>query len=259
MKKFLCSGAALRSLAVAVALFGASAVSGTAFAQDETPTGATSDFEITGSAGVYSQYRFRGISLSDEDVAFQGSIGVAHSSGFYVGTWGSNLAGFGTFGGSNVEIDIYGGYAGEAGGIGYDVSVLWYTYPGTNDTDYVEFIGKLSKEVGPVGATVGVGFVPDQSSVGSESNLYLFGDLASGIPNTPVTLKAHLGYSDGDGSLSPGGNYLEWSLGADIAIDKLTLGVSYVDTDIGSATAFGLDPARNIADSAVVVSLGVSF
>ena len=255
MKHFL-PGTIRRSALLVATLVAAITAPDAALAQDAEPP---SDWTITGSAGVYSQYRFRGISLSDEGVAFQGSIGVSHSSGFYVGTWGSNLAGFGSFGGSNVEIDAYGGYAGEAGGISYDVSAIWYLYPGTNDTDYAEFIGKLSKELGPVKGTLGIGYVPDQSSVGSEDNIYFFGDLAGAVPNTPVTLKAHLGYSDGDGTLSPGGNYLEWSLGADIAIDRLTVGVSYVDTDIDSAAAFGLDPTRNIVDGAIVVSLSTAF
>jgi uncharacterized protein (TIGR02001 family) len=233
------------------------AVSAPAFAEETAPP---SDWTITGSAGLYSQYRFRGISLSDEDVAVQGSLGLSHGSGFYVGAWGSNLAGFGSFGGSNMELDLYAGYAGEAGGVSYDASVVWYTYPGTDETDYFEFIGKLSKELGPVKGTLGLGYVPDQNSVGSEDNFYVFGDLAGGIPNTPVTLKAHLGYSDGDGTLSPTGSYLEWSLGADIAIKNLTLGVAYVDTDLGNSEALTfLDPTRNIADANVVISLSAAF
>lgn len=239
---------------VSATMFGGVVAGGVARAQDAEAPG---DFEITGSAGIYSQYRFRGISFSDEDVAFQGSIDVAHASGFYLGAWGSNLAGFGTFGGANVEIDVYGGYSGEAGGFGYDVGAVWYLYPGTSGTDYVEFLASLSKALGPVEGTLGVAYAPDQNAIGSDDNIYVYSDLSVAIPDTPVTLSAHLGYSDG--SLAPGGNYLDWSLGAEIAFDKLTLGVAYVDTDIGSGTAFVLDPTRNIVDGAIVVSLGVGF
>jgi len=254
MKTLEFGAASLKAVAVLMVVSG---LATPAYAEDAEPPAA---FEITGSAGIYSQYRFRGISLSDEEVAFQGSIGVSHESGLYVGTWGSSLAGFGSFGGANAEVDVYAGYAGEAGGLGFDVSAVWYLYPGTEGTDYVELIGKLSKELGPVSGTVGVGFVPSQDAVGDESNLYLFGDVAGGIPNTPVTLKAHLGWSKGDGTLSPTGEYLEWSLGADIAIDKLTLGIAYVDTDLSNIEALNnLDPARNIADANLVVSLGISF
>jgi hypothetical protein len=51
-------------------------------------TAPPSDFKITGSAAVVSQYRFRGISQSNNRPAVQGAITVAHSSGFYVSTWG---------------------------------------------------------------------------------------------------------------------------------------------------------------------------
>lgn len=65
---------------------------------------------ISGSAALVSDYRFRGVSQSDEGIALQGGFTVSHESGFYVGTWASNLAGWGTFGGANLELDIFAGY-----------------------------------------------------------------------------------------------------------------------------------------------------
>ena len=51
-------------------------------------------------------------------------------------------------------------------------------------------------------------------------------------------------------TLSPTGDYLEWALGADFTHGPLTLGVSYVDTDLGGG--------ENV-DAGVLVSLGVTF
>ncbi|WP_288485175.1 TorF family putative porin, partial [uncultured Novosphingobium sp.] len=59
---------------------------------------------VSGSVGIVSDYRFRGVSQSDKNLAVQGGITIAHESGFYIGTWGSNLAGWGTFGGANMEL-----------------------------------------------------------------------------------------------------------------------------------------------------------
>ncbi len=218
-----------------------------------------SGLEVSGNAGLYSDYRFRGISFSDEKLAAQGGIDLAHSSGFYVGGWASSLAGWGSFGGSNVELDLYGGFGGEFAGGSYDIGLLWYMYPGTTGTDYAEIYASVSGALGPVEGTLGAAYAPDQSSIGSADNLYVYGDLGYGIPNTPVSLTAHLGYSDG--SLAPTGSYLDWSVGADIAIgEKLTLGVAYVDTDLKNIESLTLlDPTKNIADGTVVVSLGVSF
>jgi uncharacterized protein (TIGR02001 family) len=61
----------------------------------------TPDWTITGNAGLFSDYRFRGISQTDKKPAFQGGFDVAHSSGFYLGNWNSNIdSSF--FGGANI-------------------------------------------------------------------------------------------------------------------------------------------------------------
>lgn len=52
----------------------------------------TSPFTITGGAAIVSQYRFRGISQSDNKPVVQGTFTVAHSSGFYVSVWGSSAS-----------------------------------------------------------------------------------------------------------------------------------------------------------------------
>ena len=78
-------------------------------AQSATET-APPPVTVSGSVAIASDYRLRGISQSDEHMAVQGGITVSHESGLYVGTWASNLAGWGTFGGANMELDLIGGY-----------------------------------------------------------------------------------------------------------------------------------------------------
>ena len=89
--------------------------------------------------GVFSDYRFRGISQTRLQPALQLGADYVFPSGFYVGTWLSTIrwiedagkgAGVST-GGTSVEWDLYGGYKGEiAAGLGYDVGLLAYYYPG---------------------------------------------------------------------------------------------------------------------------------
>ena len=50
------------------------------------------DFTITGGATIASQYRFRGISQSNNKPVVQGTFTIAHKSGFYVSTWGSSAS-----------------------------------------------------------------------------------------------------------------------------------------------------------------------
>lgn len=231
------------------------AISAPALAQDE----AAGPITISGSAGLASQYRFRGISLSDEELALQAGLTATHESGFYVGTWGSSLSGFGSFGGSNIELDVFGGYKATIGEATIDAGLLWYLYPGTDGTDYAEPYASLTMPVGPATAKIGVAYALDQEAIGSEDNWYVYGDIAGAVPDTPFTLKAHLGYSTGNSTLTPAGDYLDWLVGVDYSWKSLTFGVAYVDTDIGSDDAVAALFDKDIVDSAVVLTLTATF
>lgn len=229
---------------MALALLSASAP---AFAQDAE--GPPSDITVSGSVTLVSDYRFRGASLSDEDIAVQGGITVGHSSGFYVGTWASSIDG-GSYG--HTELDLFAGYGAEvAPGTSIDVGLLYYTYPnGSGTTDYFEPYASIKTTIGPASAKFGVAYAWDQAATGSDDNIYLFTDLGVGIPDSPVSLNAHLGYSDGSLALGQG-HYLDWSVGADFALGSgLTAGVKYVDSDL---------PSAHNTDSAIVFSIGAAF
>jgi hypothetical protein len=260
-----------------------------ALAQEAPPK----EFEVSGSAAIVSDYRFRGVSQSDKHIAVQAGVTVTHQSGLYAGVWGSNLAGWGTFGGSNTELDLIGGYAVEVGAAKIDVGLTWYMYPGGADvTDFAEPYVKVSATLGPVNALVGVAYAPEQRALGrwyfsgadaaagiyndpgdKEDNLYVWTDANVGLPGTPLTLKGHVGYSRGNPGLGPNGTsvaptggYWDWALGADAAVGPLTLGVSYVDTSISDADAAYLQPnfsstkdGSSIAGSTVVFSLSAAF
>ena len=255
-----------------------------AYAQETDPP---KPITVSGSVALVSDYRFRGVSQSDEEMAVQGGLTVTHMSGLYAGAWGSNLAGWGTFGGANMELDLIAGYKTEVtSGVNVDVGVTWYMYPGGADiTDFAEPYVKLSTTLGPVSALAGVAYAPSQKALGNwsntpesragdrEDNLYLWTDLSSGVPGTPVTVKAHLGYSDGNPGLGPNGtsvaptgSYLDWLVGADLVVGPVTLGVAYVDTDISRADSAYLLPnfsntkdGSSIADGKVLFSVSAGF
>ncbi|NNM76843.1 hypothetical protein HJG53_08025 [Sphingomonas sp. ID1715] len=263
-------------------------VSSAAMAEEEA-----SDFTISGSVAGVSDYRFRGVSQSDKDPAVQGSIQLNHKSGVYVGVFGSNLAGWGTFGGPNLESDIYGGFKFPVGAATIDVGLTWYMYAGGADkTDFAEPYVKVSGTVGPAALTAGVAYAPKQQALGrwyltgaeyvagtpsnpgaKDDNFYIWGDAAFAIPKTPFTFKGHLGYSDGNPGLGPNGTsvaptgkYFDWLLGVDTTWKNLTLGVAYVDTDIKRSDRLPLLPnfgtvasGRSISSGTVVFSLTAAF
>ena len=89
-----------------------------------------SDWTITGNAGLFSDYRFRGISQTNKKPAFQGGFDIGHASGFYVGNWNSNVDSA-LYNGANIEMDFYGGYKMTAGHVTLDFGALYYYYPGS--------------------------------------------------------------------------------------------------------------------------------
>lgn len=241
--------------------------------------------KLSGSVTIASDYRFRGVSQSDKHMAIQGGITAKHESGVYAGVWASNLAGWGTFGGSNTELDLIGGVALPLGGVTLDAGLTWYMYPGgASKTDFAEPYVKVSTTYGPVNVLAGVAYAPKQQALGNFSatpfsagqswdNLYLWADASTAIPGTPLTVKGHLGYSEGNPGLGPNGTsvaptgkYLDWLLGADLAVGPVTLGVAYVDTDITRAESAYLLPnfsstkdGSPIAGSTVVFSVTGAF
>ncbi|MEM8918395.1 MAG: TorF family putative porin [Pseudomonadota bacterium] len=245
----------LKTLTAATAVLLASTAT-PALAQEVESAGIT----ISGNAAVTSDYRFRGLSFSDGDIAIQGGIDVAHESGFYVGTWGSSIEDSATFG--HTELDFYAGWSGDVtDGLSVDVGLLYYFYPNgeggvAGPSDYFEPYASVSTSLGPVELTTGIAYAWSQSSLGNSDNVYLYTGISGGIPDTPITLNANIGINEGSLG-NPAGivgvdDYVDWSLSADVALtDNLTASLAYTDTDAPSI--------NNFTDSAIVFTLGVAF
>ena len=170
--------------------------------------------ELTGNAGVMSQYLFRGLEQGPSAAGY-GGIDYAHESGFYVGTWAATI-GFASGSGSSSEVDFYTGYAGEAGSVAYDVGVIYYWYSEedevgnadpTNNT--IELYGSLG--FGPV--TLSAYYAPDSyfaandpdepaaTQAGTEADGAYGAYLSFSHPLTDVlSFDAAVGYNAGEGN-----------------------------------------------------------
>lgn len=229
-----------------------------AMAQSEDEGASDSGFTTSANVALTTDYRFRGVSLSGGDPALQGGFDVAHDSGFYIGTWASSIKGGPAYG--DLELDIYAGWSGNLSeAVSVDVGVLYYLYPTEDlglDTDYFEPYASISATLGPVETTVGVAYAPDQDSLGDDDNLYVYTDVGFGIPDTPLSVSGHLGYTDGvlappflAGTADDSG--LDWSLGVTAASGNFEFGVSYIGVEGPSIDGF--------TDDAIVATLSASF
>lgn len=221
-------------------------------------TDAPADITITGNVALVTDYRFRGLSLSGGDAAIQGGINVNHSSGFYVGVWGSSLEDSALYG--HTEVDVFGGWTGSVGsGITLDAGLLYYVYPNghVGDANVFEPYASVTAAVGPATAKVGVAYAWEQDSLGGDDNLYLYGELGASIPDTGISVLGHLGYADGaqspkllTGESTKAG--FDYNIGATYNITpKLSIGVTYVGVDGAKIDSF--------SDDTVVGTLKLTF
>ncbi len=230
--------AMLATVAVAVTAFS----SAPAFAEEGFLGG-----EISANVAMLNDYRFRGVSLNDENFALQGGFDYAHDSGFYVGTWASNIS---EFGGAEIEQDIYAGYGGQIDSISYNIGLLLYHYPGGENVDYLELYGSAGVDLGVASASLGAAYAFSSENTGNTDNIYVYADVESAIPDTPLIISAHIGYEDGFDYAGIGDTTkLDWSLGASVNYGGLDFGLKYVDTN----------NAGDLSDATVVFSVGAYF
>jgi len=216
---------------------------GAAFAQAPAAAEPASPHSFTGKVALYSEYEYRGISQTSEKPAGQLNLDYAHASGFYIGTFVSNIkwlkdaaevGGFTTS--ANIEWDIYGGYKFEVvKDWTLDLGYLRYEYPSSS-----EFNPKPNTDEFYVGVTYGPATfkysyaVSDTFGVpNSKGSDYAELTIAYPIIDK-VTLNAVLGHQNfkNNGSLS----YTVWKLGATYDFGNgFNVGAYYKGTDAEEA------------------------
>ncbi len=215
--------------------------------------------KISGTAAFVSDYRFRGVSLSNRDPAVQASIQLTTKPGFFIGAWGSSIAEYGATedsSGATTEIDLYGGWSGPLGPMSATIGVYSYLYPGGSNVDTFEFYGTLGGSFGPATLTVGLNWAPDQSNL-NRSSRYVFGALAVAIPDTPLTFKTSIGSErgafvvDGTGQTTTKFDYL---IGVDLTWKMLTFGAAYSGNDLPAKS-----DVNTFAKNSFFVSLTAAF
>jgi hypothetical protein len=136
---------------------------------------------------------------------------------------------------ASMELDVYGGYATELGGVGLDVGFIHYDYPGESDLNFEE--GYLGLSFGPASVQVSHDFDND--------NTYYEGgvgfDIVSGF-----ALGAHIGHYDFD----EGEDYTDWKLGVTKSFAGFDFELAYTDTDVDDCS---------ICDSRGIFTVSKSF
>lgn len=191
--------------------------------------------ELSANAAITSNYIWRGVTQTSDQAAGQGGIDWGFGPGFYVGTWVSNV----NFANSDdgYEMDVYAGFAGEAGGLGYDVGVISYQYPVTPQFNFTE--AYLSGTFSLV--TIGIASTIDAASgneggVYDKGDMYINGSIDFTAGKSDVSLYAGSYAFDNDGSAGVGEvDYIHY--GASIGKDGFTFAVDKNDIEDPSGSA----------------------
>lgn len=215
--------------------------------------------EFSANVALTTDYRFRGITQTDEGPAVQGgfdySVGLAEPFGLYAGIWASNVD-FQDGDQAQIEIDYYGGITAEYEGIGIDLGLIYYTYPGASsglDYDYLE--GKIALSYSPVETvTLGVGYNYSPDYFGSSGDFHYPNASVEYTPDLglplPLTFSGTYGYNIIDDEAAFGArDYQDWSAGIATSYKFIGLKLQYVDNDLGGS----------IGDPTAVFTVSASF
>ncbi|RYY96045.1 MAG: hypothetical protein EON61_21845 [Alphaproteobacteria bacterium] len=195
---------------------------------------------VSGNVALATDYTFRGVSQTDGPAVQGGFDATFGDSGFYLGTWASNIN-FG--GGSDLELDVYGGYKFALGAVNMDVGVLGYLYPNAQDDgaelDYWELYAKPSIALSDQ-FTLGAGVYYSPEFTG-ESGDGLYYEI-----NGAFTVSPELSFSgavgrqsvDTDGFFAGEDEYTTWNVGGTYSAFGLGFDLRYVGTDVEDVSIY---------------------
>jgi uncharacterized protein (TIGR02001 family) len=221
--------------------------------------------QLTANASVTNNYLWRGLTQSINEAAVQGGVDYASESGFYVGTWTSNVS-YDSDDAYSYEHDMYFGFSGEAEGFSYDVGYLYYNYDSNAGFDFGEVYGSIGIGNFSLTAYLLANAEPDEApgqdfSFGSA--YYISGDIT--IPTeSGAEIGLHMGYHAGDFMYAFNGatdDYFDFNFS--IAKDGFAFLVSQTslgdDDDSDGIEDYASMAARDNDEIKFVVSYGVDF
>lgn len=201
------------------------------------------EWTVESNVAMVSDYRYRGVSLSNDEPAVQAEASVSHESGAYGSFFVSSIDEYGIDSdgdGASTEVDYALGWAFSALGLEFDVAASAYTYPDASDVDYFTFPASVSRTVEAWTFSLGYDYTPTQRALGDEDSAYAWVGADWSPDLWELSFTGWLGHEDG--SFAPGGK-TDWGLGVARPLGPASIGLTYNGADseeIGSALVFEL-------------------
>lgn len=221
--------------------------------------------DVTANASVTNNYLWRGLTQSINEAAVQGGVDYTSESGFYAGTWTSNVS-YDADDAYSYEQDMYFGWSGETEGFGWDAGYLYYNYDENAGFDFGEVYGSLSFGNFGLSLYLLANAEPDEApgqDFGFAQASYMAADWT--IPlESGAEVSLHMGYHDGDFAEAFNGitdGYMDYNIS--IAKDGFSFTIS--DTTLGTddngdgVEDYASMSTRDNDEVKFVVSYGLDF
>ncbi len=196
-----------------------------------------------------TDYRQRGLTQSDHNVAYQGLLEHEFTNGLFFGIWSSSVD-FGSFDNRYLELDYFAGFGRRLSpNFAFDVSVTRYTYHGDSgrvnydSTEYMASIYVGDRWLFSTG-------VADNWLSLDEATNFVEGSYRYPLP-LKLTLDATLGLQT---MPKPFPDYTYGELGISRPIGPVDVRVGYATVDDDAQRVFG-----SWAESSWLASIGYSF
>lgn len=248
MKKTL-STATMTALATLVIASPAAFAADDAASMTDNPFLKAVEGDVSANVAYTTDYRYRGISQTDRDFAIQGGFDYAMNSGFFLGTWASNVNNFNPSqvdgkSGTQAEIDFYGGYNYAINdNVSVGVQALYYYYPGASkagpksdvstagrELDFWEYTPSISFTGQNLSGSLSVSYSSDFYGEAGDA-FYYSGDVSTDLTDW-LTLGLHAGYQTVQRNRFWYDDYADWSATFSTNQFGLDWSVAYVDTDL---------------------------
>lgn len=225
---------------------------------------------VTSNVTLTSNYLYRGISQTGAKPAIQGGFDYAHSSGFYIGAWGSSiswLSDSGVASNAGLELDTYLGFKG-GDKVTYDAGFLRYNYPGTyaagaTKADTNEVYGQIGYSIVTAKLSYCLGDLFGVSK--AKGSTYFDLSVSYPIADSGFTVGAHYGKQTYKGTtadaLKAAGSdpsYADYNLKVSKDLSGYTLALMYSKTN-AKAGGFYTVGGKDLGKGTAVLSLSHSM
>ncbi|MBO0333581.1 hypothetical protein J0X12_08155 [Sneathiella sp. CAU 1612] len=192
--------------------------------------------EFSANISLTSDYIFRGISQTGNNPAVQGGFDYTYDFGpaaVSAGIWASNVK----FSDATIEIDYYAGVGGSIDNFSWDLSAIYYTYPGADSSlnyDFFEIAPSIGYDFGFMAVSAGLNYSPEYFGDSGDA-YYTHGGID--IPlGKYFTLSGTVGYQAIDDNAAWGtDDYTDYGISLSTEIAGFGLSAGWTDTDLSKS------------------------